>query len=365
MTAFILLSLKTVSGQSDSISLKFGEEINKNVPLLLQKYEEPGLTVALVENCQIAWVRNYGKADVKTATLISSETIFQTGSISKTLTAWGVMKLVEKGKINLDDPIEKHLKRWKLPESQFDKSEVTIRRLLNHTAGISLSSISGVDLGNKLPTLLDELIGNGPSNETIRIISRPGEKFVYSGGGYTILQLLIEDVTGKNFADFMRKEVLKPLKMNNTTFGWSRKIEKNVAIPYKIKGLEPHSHRLYSSVAGAGMYSTATDMATFLTAQCTIPGKEWENSVISENLFQEMIKKSDVSPAYGFGYEVYPPLNNIAIIGNSGSNLGWKSNFMMLPAKGLGIVVLTNVDEGKTRLEVLKAFRNLVIQKYK
>ena len=342
---------------------EFGKSLDDQVPKLLEKYQEPGVAVALIEGCEVAWIRSYGKSDVKANKPITPRTYFQMGSISKTLTAWGVMLLVKRGKVQLDDPVQKYLRRWKLPDSEFDSKEVTVRRLLNHTAGISVPSVSGTNLGDQLPSLVDELNGTAPSGQAVKIIAKPGEKYIYSGGGYTILQMLIEDVTGKDFGEFMQDEVLKPLKMNSSYFGWNSEVEKEVATPYKATIAETFDHRVFRSLAAAGMYSTATDMATFLTKQCYGEKQEPKNPLLPRATLEEMMSGSAPSPQYGLGYQVYPPVSGVAIAGNSGSNLGWKTNFIILPSNGMGIAILTNAGEGKTRMDVFRAFRELVMQR--
>ena len=117
---------------------------------LLEKYAEPGLAVAFIDGCQ-ANIRYFGVANREQRTPVRPDTVFNLGSISKTLTAWTVTTLVEAGRIKLDDPVDTYLKRWHLPESTFDRHAVTVRRLLNHTAGISIPSVSGVDRDAPLP----------------------------------------------------------------------------------------------------------------------------------------------------------------------------------------------------------------------
>lgn len=350
-----------VSGVARSVSVV----LDTLVPQLLQKYSEPGLVVAMVDGCQPAFARGFGLADKARARRAESSTVFQMGSISKTLAAWGVLRLVEAGRVDLDAPVDRYLTRWHLPADS-NAVKVTVRRLLSHTAGISVPSVAGVNAGEPLPTLLDQLEGRGSTAATgpVRVASLPGTKYEYSGGGYAILELLIEDVSGKPFARYMHDEVFAPLKMSHTTYGWSGDVAATVATPYNDQDRTEHPHRLYSALAAAGLYSTADDMSTFLMAHCARESVAPGARVINPETLATMMRAAENAPRYGLGYEVMPPLGPIGIVGHGGSNPGWKTNFMMLPSVGVGIVVMTNTDGGRARMDVLRVFRDAVVKAY-
>ena len=120
----------------------FHEEIDKKIPQLLEDFSISGAAVAIIENGEVVLMKGYGYADIEKGIKVTEQTGFNIGSISNIVAAWGVMKLVQEGKLNLDAPVEKYLTRWHLPESEFDSDEVTIRRLLSHTAGLSQSGLS-------------------------------------------------------------------------------------------------------------------------------------------------------------------------------------------------------------------------------
>ena len=350
-----------VSGIASSVSAV----LDTLVPQLLQKYSEPGLVVAMVDGCQPSFARGFGLADKARARRVESSTVFQMGSISKTLAAWGVLHLVDAGRINLDSPVDRYLKRWHLPADS-NAAQVTVRRLLSHTAGISLPSVGGVNVGEPLPPLLAELEGQGSSAEggPVRVTIPPGTKYEYSGGGYAILQLLIEDVSGKPFARYMHDEVIAPLNMSHTTYGWSRDVAATLATPYNDKDGSAQPHRLYSALAATGLYSTAEDMAQFLMAHRARKNAPAGARVLRPETLAGMTRAAENAPRYGLGYEVMPPLGPINIVAHSGSNPGWKTNFMMLPGEGVGIVVMTNTDGGRARMDVLRVFRDAVLKAY-
>lgn len=212
-TIFCGITCLTACTATQHRSISFLDRLDLEVPTLLQRHREPGIAIAFMDGCKVS-LRTYGLANREAALPVRTDTVFNLGSLSKTLTAWTVMTLVDAGKVKLDDPAETYLKRWHLPESTFDPKAVTVRRLLNHTAGISIPSVSGVDRGESLPSLIDALNGQGNAKARVQIVKTPGAGFEYSGGGYGVLQLLVEDVTGQSFAECARNAVFDPIGMD-------------------------------------------------------------------------------------------------------------------------------------------------------
>ncbi|HET7377616.1 MAG TPA: serine hydrolase domain-containing protein, partial [Anaerolineae bacterium] len=137
----------------------FAAALDDKMPGWLSTYDVPGAVVSYIEDGAVAWTRAYGVKDATTQAPMTPEAIFNHGSNGKTLTAWGVMHLVEEGRIELDAPAEKYLKRWHFPPSQFDVNQVTIRRLLSHTAGLGVHGYPQYDLRRPLPALEQVLSG--------------------------------------------------------------------------------------------------------------------------------------------------------------------------------------------------------------
>jgi CubicO group peptidase (beta-lactamase class C family) len=350
--------------------------LDRDVPALLEKTREPGIAVAFIDGCKSS-IRTYGLAKKEPATPVRADTVFNLGSISKTVTAWAVMTLVEAGRVKLDDPADTYLKRWRLPESTFDRRAVTVRRLLNHTAGISISSVSAVDRGAPIPSLIDDLNGVGPAKTAVQIIKMPGEAFQYSGGGYAVLQLLVEDVTGQAFAEYAKKMIFVPLGMTSTSFGWTPETVQHAATPYLNDGIA-YRLREFPASGAAGLVSTAQDMSTFLLEHCPGAKTHSEHAVLKPQTLERMRTDTVLAAAigrgarYGLGYNVRSvlpylelvarrlfsgPMPQYDIAGHSGSNTGWKAELWMMPPQGLGIVILTNTAEGKVRRDVMEMFR--------
>jgi len=166
----------------------------------MKYYNVPEMSIAFFDNGQIAWAHGYGMADKAANKPVTPETLFQAASVSKSVTALAALRLVQQGKLNLDEDVNLKLVSWKVPDNEFTKNEkVTLRRLLSHTAGMTVPSVGGYRAGEYMPTTVQILNGEKTSNEPVRVDRVPGKEFRYSGGGYVVVQLLLMNVTGKSF----------------------------------------------------------------------------------------------------------------------------------------------------------------------
>ncbi len=317
--------------------------LEKEIPSLMEQKNVPGTVITIFDKGEVIYQKGLGLADVSSKSPVTTETGFNIGSISKLFTAWGVMRLVQDGKVDLNTSVEEYISRWQIPPSPFDSRKVTVRALLSHTAGISVHGYPGFRPGQVLPSLEESLNGvNGDAraDEPVKIILEPQTKFQYSGGGYTILQLMIEEVTGKSFAKYMEKEVFKPLKMNNTSFTLKKKILKNSAKPYDEGGKEIGLER-FTAQAAAGLHTTMEDLTKF--AYASFEG----NQVLNDELLKLMKTPLEVTNGrYGLGYQRYP-MGPLTVTGHAGSNDGWESGFMMDFDTKSGMIILTNGSLGK------------------
>lgn len=209
---------------------------------------------------------------------VGSETLFQVASLSKWVTAVGVMTLVEDGKLDLDEPVSSYLTRWQLPESPFDNRGVTVRRLLSHTAGLTDGlGHDGFAPGVPVQRLEDHLTQAADAEPDVSgkvaVGMVPGSEFKYSGGGYNLLQLIIEEVSGATFEAYMEKAVFTPLGMAQSTYHIDDDNEANLATFYDLDG-SLATHFRFTSLGATSLYTTAQDMARFVTAH--LPGKKGE-----------------------------------------------------------------------------------------
>lgn len=251
---------------------------------------------------------------------ITANTVFPVASISKWITSFGVLKLIEQGKLDLDKSIDDYLTRWNLPESKFDNRKVTIRRLLSHSSGlVDELGYHGFALHEESQTIEESLIqaSDAPYSEGVAIVGyEPGSKYMYSGAGYTILQLIIEEVSGMAFQEFIKKEVFLPLNMNNSAFAISGENESKLVSIYKNDG-EIRAYRKFTALAAASLLTTASDLSKFLLANV------WENEVLKSQTIAMMSKPESFinkTPVYGLGPHLYSQNDKKSnIIGHDGS----------------------------------------------
>jgi len=186
---------------------------------IMDKLHVPGLSIAVVKDFQVQWSKGYGVRDSRTGDPITDQTLFQVASITKCMGAVVALRLVQDGALNLDQDVNGYLKRWKVPENEFTRVEkVTLRRLLSHTAGLTVSGFRGYAEGEAVPSILQMLDGLPPANNApVRVDRIPGSGYRYSGGGYTVLQLLLEDATGRPLPKLVTEYVFEPAGMTRST----------------------------------------------------------------------------------------------------------------------------------------------------
>lgn len=341
---FSALAVSSIFAQSEKQSVQeFVSILEANIPAWQEEFIVPGAVVALIEDGEVIVQQGYGLADIEANEKVSITTGFNIASISKTVAAWGVMKLVEEGKLELDAPASKYLTRWQLPESEFDASKVTISRLLSHTAGLSLHGYPGWTPADVLPTIEESLSGknNGPGD--VRLILEPGTEWKYSGGGYTMLQLIIEEVTGQLFEDYMQEAVLNPLGMTNSSYKIDDKIMAQASLEYNNMG-KKIPYEVFTAKAAAGLYTTIEDFTKF--AQHNL--KEEDTPVLKRSTILAMMEPSAESPGYyglGYGVEVNEK-GGFTLAGHGGANTGWRAQYKTNQETKDAFIVFTNSGSG-------------------
>ena len=186
----------------------------------MARREVAGLSLAIVQDGKIMLARGYGIADRSTRAAVTGNTLFQAGSISKPVAAAGALHLVEQGKLSLDADVNQYLTSWKVPQNGFTaRAMVTLRGLLSHTAGMTVHGFPGYDVNDPVPTLVQVLEGSSPTNTApIRVDTTPGDIWRYSGGGFSVMQMMVTDVTGMTFPRFMQETVLGPSGMTASSY---------------------------------------------------------------------------------------------------------------------------------------------------
>lgn len=325
----------------------FAAALDVVVPDRLERYRIPGAVVVLVEGGRPGAVKAYGEASRESHAPVTAATVFQLASISKTVTTWGALRLVESGLLDLDSPVEDRLSRWHWRASSYDGRGVTLRRILSHTAGFSVHGYLGWPPDVTLPTLEQSLDGTNNGSGPVSLIQQPGAGFLYSGGGYTVLQLLMEEVSRQPFADFMEREVLEPLGMTQSSYLWRQDLRGATAGAYGTE-MERWPNYLFTEQAAASLYATGPDLARFVAASMTGPsGEVAGRGVISpENVDLARSPAPATGGGYGLGVEVWP-VGQSVVVGHGGGNRGWRTRWVALPDRGLGLVILTNGENGQ------------------
>jgi CubicO group peptidase (beta-lactamase class C family) len=315
---------------------------------LMERFGVPGASLAVIKDSQIHWTKGYGLADVTTKAPVTAETTFQAASISKPVTAFAVMRLVEAGKLSLDDDVNRYLKSWKVPDNEFTRARpVTLRALLSHTSGTGDGfGFPGYPPSAERPTLVQILNGEKPSNVGRVFWERPPfSAYKYSGGGTVIVQLLLTDVVGKPFHEIMRELVLDPIGMANSTYEQPLPAARdaNAARAHNGRGREMDvKWHVYPEQAPAGLWTTPTDLAKLaIELQKALRG---ESKVLSRVAAQEMVTPVGTGPyAVGFSIE---RRNEGWYFGHGGSNWGFQCSLLAHRLKGYGYVLMTNSDSG-------------------
>ena len=327
----------------------------------MKKYDVPGVSVAVVHDGRIVWAKGYGVAKLG-GRPITPETLFQAGSISKPVASVAALRMVEDGKLNLDENVNSKLKTWKIPDNEFTKQrDVTLREIMTHTAGITVHGFPGYATTDKVPTIVKVLNGEKPANtKPVRVDMVPGTKWRYSGGGFTVMQLLMTDVSGQDFPTLTRELVLKPFGMTSSTYqnplpvAWRSR----AATPYaeKLKPIRGGAHT-YPEMAAAGLWTTPSDLARFIIAlQRALAGTD--NRVLTQRMAWAMLHHQyDDSRAPGFmritrssgdwglGIAVFGQGKN-AGFEHGGVDEGFEAALAGFDAIGDGAVVMTNAAGG-------------------
>ncbi len=317
------------------------------IPEMMKRFHIPGVSVGVVRNFKVQWTKTYGVADVVTNAAVTPETRFQAASISKPVTAFAVLRAVDAGKLSLDENINKYLKNWRVPENEYTQAGVTLRALLSHTSGTGDGfGFPGYNPSAKLPTLEQILDGKPPSSLGPVFWERPpftAQK--YSGGGIEIVQLVLQDVYDKPFAEIMQELVLGPVGMTHSTYEQPLPpaADENAARAHDKDGkaMDAKWH-VYPEQAAAGLWTTPTDLAKLgIEVQKALRG---ESKLLSRGTALEMVAPTGTGPfAIGFAIE---KRGEGWYFMHDGSNWGFRADLMMHRLKGYGIAIMTNSDSG-------------------
>lgn len=340
---FFYLLPGIAAGAAENGSRGFITYLDEEVPRLMERYAIPGTVIALVKEGKTIWKGAYGYADREKKTPMTIEAPCRVESISKSVTAWGVMKLVQEGVIELDRPVSDYITSWEIPESPFEGAGVTVRRLLSGNAGMPLGTI-GVHYPPRTPMpALQEIL----TRDAV-LMKKPGSGFYYSNTGFNILELLIQEVTGRPFAQYMTDEIMEPLGMKTASFLWQAGWDPPVPTGYSPEG-EPVPVYVYPHKAAGGLFATIDDIAAFVTAGMPLYRRHGRQ-LLKESGIAEIYKDQTplsgyyqlVFDGYGFGHFTEELAGGLRAVSHGGQGSGWMSHFHSIPETGDALIILSN-----------------------
>lgn len=319
------------------------DDLDTFIQTQMAQREINGLSLAIIQDGKID-ARAYGVTS-RSGAPVTTATLFQAGSISKPVAAMGALKLVEQGALSLGEDVNAKLKSWKVPENEFTRTEkVTLRALLSHTAGLTVHGFPGYDVTERMPSTAEVLDGKG-NTEAVRVNIVPGSLARYSGGGYTVMQLLVADVTGKPFNQYMSEAVLAPLGMTSSTYQQPLPADRSVLTAsghYADRSAVSGKWHVYPEMAAAGLWTTATDLAKFaIETRQSLLGTS--NRVLSQAMTREQltdVKRSD----YGLGLAV-SGTGAARTFGHNGRDAGFDAMMLAFAETGQGLVVMINAND--------------------
>jgi len=313
-----------------------------------------GISIALIKDYKIEWAKAYGWADSAQQRPVTINTLFQAGSISKSLNGVGILKLVQEGKLNLDSDINIYLKSWKFPYDSLAKGKkITIANLLSHTAGLTVHGFDGYEKGDTIPALVQILNGEKPANnKAIRSMYEPSLRYEYSGGGITISQLILQDVTGQTYDTYIWNNVLNPMGMSNSFYTQPPPADKEnlLATGYYNDGAAVKGkYHIYPEQAAAGLWTNPTDLSKYIIeTQLSLQGKS--NKVLSPEITRlRLTPYIDNSAALGV---FIVKKGNEKYFNHSGSDEGFVAEYYGSMENGNGVVVMANTDNGSLLSEI-------------
>ena len=343
--ACVMPLLLPLLSRDDSIARDYVQE-------RMAAHKLPGLSISLINHGKLEWTREYGTARVGSSVPVTRETRFQAGSLSKPVSALAALRLVDQRQVALEQEVNKALVSWKVPDSALSRREKpTLRRLLDHSAGLSIHGFDGYAPGSPLPTLLQILDGQSPANSPpIRVEQLPGDKYRYSSAGYVVLQQMIIDITKKPFPEAMRALVLDPLGMKDSTF--------EQPLPDDLDSVAASGHReahvlaghgrVHPEMAALGLWTTPADLAKFIiTVQ---RAKKNQDPIVRQNLVEEMFRRQKGDAGLGV---LLRGKGKSTWFYHNGINAGFECSMIGSAETGQGAVLMTNAAGGLALIEEL------------
>ena len=318
---------------------------------ILDRWPSAGLAAGVVRGGSLVWFLGHGVADASSQAPVTEDTVFRTGSITKTFTAIAIMQLHEQAVLDLDAPASSYLHSIRLIPAKASLRPATVRHLLTHTAGIGYL--------RRVTDLLQPGIGSGvrarrsgaaPLADFYRrglpVEVEPGTKWVYSNHGFAVLGQIVEDVTGQPLDRYMRDHVLAPLGMDHTDMIRSEQVRSRLATGYMLRsgGLKPVTDREVPTPGGGELYSTPADLARYIAA--LLRGGAGERGQVLRpetvaSMFRPHFRPDPRLPGMGLAFEPGDASGH-KTVGKTGILPGLLAAMVLAPEDDLGVFALTN-----------------------
>ncbi len=312
----------------------------------MTEYKIPALSLAVIKQGEIDWSDTYVNKDYAEEQNLDCSSIFQVASLSKPVTFLAALRMHTAGQIDLDKNIQEYLKDFQIPQGKHTRENpVTFRNIFSHTSGITAGGYQGYARDLPIPSDLDILrASEGVNSPAIEVLAPPNESLAYSGGGYTLAELAVQDIFGEEFSDIMHKWILEPANMTHSEFTQPLPDAQadQVARGYTYSGsmVEGGWHN-YPEQAAAGLWSNSIDMAQFLIE--IYRAYQGKTSIFSETEIKSILSHEREGHVYGF--MVNRSDDDIAIT-HYGGNMGYRTGMTISLTSGNGLVYLINSDNG-------------------
>jgi CubicO group peptidase (beta-lactamase class C family) len=338
-----------------------GAPLHLDIKKLMKLFNVPGLSVAVIDDYKIAWAKGYGVTGIGASTAVTTHTLFQAGSLSKPVAAAGALYLVQTGKLSLDEDVNQKLVSWKVSENEYTtQQKVTLRRIMSHSAGMTVHGFPGYDVSEPRPTLLQILDGERPANTApVRVTVVPGTEWHYSGGGVLVEQQLIVDVTHATFPQFMHDVVFTKLNMQESSYEQPLPPERAAAAARGtlLDGRPvPGGWHIYPEMAAAGLWTTPSDLAKF-SIEIALAKKGNAKHLLSRAMATEMLSPQMPRVAENtWGDDEHPDRMGLGFFlgdaerpdrfGHVGDDEGFQAMMIMFGDSGQGAVIMANSQQG-------------------
>lgn len=333
---------------STPIQLSGRPPVTMSLAERMKHFKTPGVSIAYFRDGKIVWAKGFGTLSAKQNAPVTSSTQFQAASISKALTAMTVLSLVDEGKLDLDSEIDRYLKDWSPPANPFAPHQApTLRQVIAHMAGFSVSGFTGYNQGEPLPNSNQILNGEPPANNPkLEITYAPGSQTQYSGGGYVVLEKIVEQVTGLTFERLVRERILDPLSMTRSGYFMMSpaEMQEKFASGHDADGKEyDGGFVVYPESGPAGLWSTPSDLARMaIEVQNELAGRS--ALVLSQPMANQMLTRQ--LDNWALGWEFFNATEPAPSFYASGSNRGYKSILYVRRDGSEGVAIMTNSDNG-------------------